>query len=157
MVTIHRAENTDDPERLKTIFLALEYISENTDVIFPLHPRTKMKLNLIGYDFSKSKIHFVDPVGYLEMVWLLKECEFVMTDSGGVQKEAYFFKKYCITLRDETEWVELVNKGFNLLVGSDKDRIITAYRALVDGHKLDFNDMLYGEGKAGEKIISYLL
>lgn len=104
LCTVHRAENTDDVDRLKSIFESLEIISKTTPVVLPLHPRTKSKLISIDYDFDNSKIKFINPVGYFEMIWLLQNCSFVMTDSGGLQKEAFFFKKQCITLRDETEW-----------------------------------------------------
>lgn len=118
---MHRAENTDDAERLRNIFGALEEIStEDCTVVLPLHPRTKAKLVGIGYDVEQSNICFIDPVGYLEMVYLLTNCELVMTDSGGLQKEAYFFGKYCVTMRNETEWVELVDNGFNRLTRSDR-------------------------------------
>ena len=85
LCTVHRAENTDDQERLRSIFRALEIISESVPVVLPLHPRTKGKLAVIGYDFTNSKICFIEPVGYLEMVWLLKNCTLVMTDSGGLR------------------------------------------------------------------------
>ena len=124
LCSVHRAENTDDPERLRNIFSALEEISKTCRVVLPLHPRTKGKLSAIGYDTNNSHILFIEPVGYLEMVWMLKHCRLVMTDSGGLQKEAYFFDKYCITLRDETEWVELVKYGYNFLAGDDKGKSI---------------------------------
>ena len=130
--TVHRAENTDNPERLMGIFSALANISETWPVVLPLHPRTRGKLIALNYDFSNSKICFIDPVGYLEMVWLLKNCKMVMTDSGGLQKEAYFFGKYCVTMRNETEWVELVENGFNLLAGSDHDRILQSVKELLE-------------------------
>ncbi|HHD79234.1 MAG TPA: UDP-N-acetylglucosamine 2-epimerase (non-hydrolyzing), partial [Epsilonproteobacteria bacterium] len=95
------------------------------------------------------------PVGYLEMVWLIGNCELIMTDSGGLQKEAFFFKKPCITLRDETEWVELVENGFNVLVGADKEKIVTAYTK--QSFSTDFNMELYGNGQASKKIIDALL
>ena len=157
LCTVHRAENTDDEVRLKNIFYALETISEQCPVVLPLHPRTKGKLLAINYDFAKSKICFIDPVGYLEMVWLLKNCELVMTDSGGLQKEAYFFEKYCVTMRDETEWVELVEKGFNVLAGSEPTRIISSVNVMISKNKEGFENRLYGNGDAGEKILDTLL
>ena len=157
LCTVHRAENTDDEVRLKNIFYALETISEQCPVVLPLHPRTKGKLLAINYDFAKSKICFIDPVGYLEMVWLLKNCELVMTDSGGLQKEAYFFEKYCVTMRDETEWVELVEKGFNVLAGSEPTRIISSVNVMISKNKEGFESRLYGNGDAGEKILDTLL
>lgn len=157
LCTVHRAENTDDEVRLKNIFYALETISEQCPVVLPLHPRTKGKLLAINYDFAKSKICFIDPVGYLEMVWLLKNCELVMTDSGGLQKEAYFFEKYCVTMRDETEWVELVEKGFNVLAGSEPTKIISSVNVMIFKNKEGFENRLYGNGDAGEKILDTLL
>lgn len=156
LCTVHRAENTDDPKRLAGIFSALEKISEEWPVVLPLHPRTRGKLTTLDYDFSNSKICFIEPVGYLEMVWLLKNCELVMTDSGGLQKEAYFFEKYCVTMRDETEWVELVENGFNLLAGSDCDRILRCVGELRLKDQAGFEDRLYGKGDAGEKILKIL-
>src|SRR5690554_6304137 len=128
LCTLHRAENTDDSMRLKSIFKSLEVISKISPVIIPLHPRTKSKLININYDFDNSDIIFINPVSYFEMIWLLQNCHFVMTDSGGLQKEAYFFKKYCVTLRDETEWVELVDNEFNILTGSDVKTILNAVK-----------------------------
>ncbi len=155
--TVHRAENTDNPERLTGIFSALENISETLPVVLPLHPRTRSKLVGIGYDFANSKICFIEPVGYLEMVWLLKQCELVMTDSGGLQKEAYFFGKYCVTMRDETEWVELVRNGFNKLAGSDTERILECVIKLRQKEQCGFENRLYGNGDAGEEIVKVLL
>ncbi len=158
LCTIHRAENTDDPARLMNIVSALEKISsENCPVVIPLHPRTKNKLNGMNYDFSNSSIIFIQPIGYLEMVWLLQNCRLVMTDSGGVQKEAYFFNKYCITLREETEWVELVKNNFNVLAGSNADKIAEAYGVLSKNMTFDNKNRLYGDGDAGKKIVKYLM
>jgi UDP-GlcNAc3NAcA epimerase len=95
-------------------------------------------------------------VGYLEMMYLLEKCSAVMTDSGGLQKEAFFFKKPCVTLRNETEWVELVENGFNSLAGTTAETIYDAYRNIVET-KHDFNRDLYGEGNAGEKIVAFLI
>lgn len=156
LCTVHRAENTDSPERLSNIFAALEEISKEIPVVLPLHPRTKAKLTAAEYDFQNSNIIFIAPVGYLEMVWLLSNCNFVLTDSGGLQKEAYFFSKPCITMRDETEWVELVNNGFNELVGAQKDKITSAALASDKSTKMDFSKRLYGNGDAGKVIINKL-
>lgn len=156
LCTVHRAENTDDPERLAGIFDALENLSKSLPVVLSLHPRTRSKLMALNYDFSNSKICFIDPVGYLEMVWLLKNCELVMTDSGGLQKEAYFFRKYCVTMREETEWVELVENGFNLLAGSDSDRILKCIRELRLKSQVGFENRLYGKGDAGKKVLEVL-
>lgn len=151
--TIHRAENTDDPQRLKAIFEALSEISKQIPIVLPLHPRTK---KIIGnYKLETTNLQIIEPVGYFEMVHLLQNCEMVMTDSGGLQKEAYFFAKLCITLRDETEWVELVENGFNKLVGADKNKIIKAFNEMFL-KKINFNKNLYGNGFASQKIINEL-
>ena len=156
LCSVHRAENTDDPERLRNIFSALEEISKTCRVVLPLHPRTKGKLSAIGYDTNNSHILFIEPVGYLEMVWMLKHCRLVMTDSGGLQKEAYFFDKYCITLRDETAWVELVKYGYNFLAGDDKGKIISLYNHISDKNNIEQKTPLYGNGNAGDLIVETL-
>ena len=156
LCTVHRAENTDDPERLRNIFSALEEISKTCRVVLPLHPRTKGKLSAIGYDTNNSHILFIEPVGYLEMVWMLKHCRLVMTDSGGLQKEAYFFDKYCITLRDETEWVELVKYGYNFLAGDNKEKITSLYNHISDKNNIEQKTPLYGNGNAGDLIVETL-
>ena len=153
LCTIHRAENTDDEKRLKNIFAALNEIAEQKQIILPLHPRTKKILKEL--QINTDRLTIIDPVGYLGMVWLIDNCSLVMTDSGGLQKEAYFFEKQCITLRDETEWVELVENGFNTLVGADKTKILTAFN-----NTTAFSDKgldLYGGGKASKNIINELL
>ena len=153
LCTIHRAENTDDASRLKSIFEALSSIAQEKQIILPLHPRTKKILQELNIDTSRLTI--IDPVGYLEMVWLIDNCSLVMTDSGGLQKEAYFFEKQCITLRDETEWVELVENGFNTLVGANREKILTAFNEASSFRAKELD--LYGGGKASEKIIKELL
>ncbi len=153
LCTIHRAENTDDEKRLKDIFAALNEIAKDKQVILPLHPRTKKILDELQIDTSNLTI--IEPVGYLEMVWLIDNCALVMTDSGGLQKEAYFFEKPCITLRDETEWVELVKNGFNTLVGADYEKILKAYQTNSEFKAKGLN--LYGGGRASEYIIKEFL
>jgi len=149
LCTIHRAENTDNENRLREIFEALNEIGEEKQIILPLHPRTKKIIQRLKLNIKNLTI--IDPVGYLEMVWLIDNCNLVMTDSGGLQKEAYFFEKQCITLRDETEWIELVDYGFNTLVGANKDKIIKVYK-----NRSDFISkslILYGNGNASKLII----
>jgi UDP-GlcNAc3NAcA epimerase len=155
LCTIHRAENTDDESRLKAIFEALNEIALEKQVVLPLHPRTKKMVENLNIDMQKLTI--IDPVGYLEMVWLIEHCSLVMTDSGGLQKEAYFFTKPCITLRDETEWVELVECGANVLVGANKAKIIKAYKNSLESKVIDFDLDLYGGGKASENIIKDIM
>jgi UDP-GlcNAc3NAcA epimerase len=151
--TVHRAENTDNPERLQNIFTALNEIAASVPVVLPLHPRTRKILDTQNIDISN--LHIIEPVGYLEMIWLITHSSLVMTDSGGLQKEAYFFEKQCITLRDETEWIELVTNGFNTITGADKREIIdTVQKALAQ--KIIFDKKLYGNGDAAKIIIDSL-
>jgi UDP-GlcNAc3NAcA epimerase len=152
LCTLHRAENTDDYQRLKNIVESLNEINQEIPIVLPLHPRTKKMLDASDLNLD---VHVLDPVGYFEMIELLKRCEMVMTDSGGLQKEAYFFKKPCLTLRDQTEWIELVSGGFNKIVGADKKQIIAGYREMLQATP-DYSKNLYGSGKAGEKILAYL-
>ena len=154
LCTIHRAENTDSNIRIKEIFEALNTISNEKQIILPLHPRTKKIVE--NLNISTKNLTIIDPVGYLEMIWLIDNCDLVLTDSGGLQKEAYFFKKPCLTLRDETEWIELVNHGFNSLVGADKIKIVTSYNNIVT-LDIDLTLNLYGDGRSSEKIIKNLI
>ena len=154
LATIHRAENTDNPLRLKSIFDGFEKIGIEIPIILPLHPRTRKTIETLDLKISNS-IKIIDPVSYLEMIYLLENCLLVMTDSGGLQKEAFFFKKPCITMRDETEWVELVEHGFNSLAGAETGNIYDAYKAIFE-NDLDFNIELYGDGKAGEWVVDFL-
>ncbi|MCK4979553.1 MAG: UDP-N-acetylglucosamine 2-epimerase, partial [Candidatus Delongbacteria bacterium] len=156
LVTIHRAENTDDPKRLASIFNALSEISHEIPIILPLHPRTKKIISNSQLKINNSQLIMIEPVGYLEMIYLLKTCSLVMTDSGGLQKEAFFFEKPCVTLRDETEWVELIENGFNKVVGADEDKIISGYQEMSQ-IKNNYNINLYGNGEASKKIITELL
>jgi UDP-GlcNAc3NAcA epimerase len=153
LCTIHRQENTDHPDRLKAIVAALNEINETKKVVMTVHPRTKKIMENSGLN-----IHFtcIDPVGYLDMILLLQKCDLVMTDSGGLQKEAYFFHKPCITLRDQTEWVELVENGFNSVVGVDSKKIQEAYTHFASAN-LNFEKELYGGGAAGVNMINTLL
>lgn len=153
LCTIHRAENTDDAVRLKNILDALEEIGTAKQIILPIHPRTRKIIDDLGY--SLKNITVIDPVGYLEMVWLIDHCSLVMTDSGGLQKEAFFFSKPCITLRDETEWIELVENGFNALSGANTAKIIELYYSYPFAQNFQLN--LYGDGNATPIIVKQLL
>ncbi len=153
LCTIHREENTDNPERLASIINALNNINNHCKVIVPLHPRTKKKINNIKV---KPIFKIIEPVGYFDIIEMLKHCKIVLTDSGGLQKEAYFFGKPCITLRKETEWIELVEKGFNKLAGHDSQTILSSFNELLKKN-MDFNIKLYGDGKTGERIINILI
>lgn len=150
--TLHRAENTDNPGRLGRIIGALNEVAADTPVILPLHPRTRKLLSQGAYD--SRNITLLEPVGYLQMVWLLEHCKLVVTDSGGLQKEAYFFGKPCVTTRDETEWVELMEAGWNVLVGADWGKIVVAIKDAKPrvGHT---RLSLYGDGSAGKKVINW--
>ena len=152
LVTIHRADNTENVERLSSIVAALNEINETTPVICPVHPRT---MKLISNSSVKPSFLMIDPVSYFEMLWLLKNCAIVLTDSGGLQKEAYFFDKFCLTMRDQTEWVELIHAGTNVLVGAERKLIVKKYQQ----HKLNVvkGGQLYGNGNASQKIIMELL
>jgi UDP-GlcNAc3NAcA epimerase len=152
LATVHRAENTDDESKLKEIVEALNEINKSTAVLLPIHPRTR---NLIKSYGLSVDFKMIDPVGYLNMVWLISNSKMILTDSGGLQKEAFFFGKPCITMREETEWVELVENNYNILVGSHKTKILTAYNS----HKFetDFSKNLYGGGNASNNIITSLL
>ncbi|MDH3708433.1 MAG: UDP-N-acetylglucosamine 2-epimerase (non-hydrolyzing) [Cyclobacteriaceae bacterium] len=153
LATIHRAENTDDDMRLKKIVKGLEQVHQQIPVLLSLHPRTRKK-------FSEMKIkpgfHTIDPVGYLEMLWLLERCNLVVTDSGGLQKEACFYRKGCITLRQETEWTELVETGVNRLVDVAAAEIFPAIKEMLN-QDMNFETDLYGDGKASFRIVQRLL
>ncbi len=153
--TIHRQENTDDESKLRSIFDAFEEISASQKVILPLHPRTTKKLKGFGIEPSKN-IQIIEPVGYFEMIWLLSNCSCVITDSGGLQKEAFFFDKPCITVREETEWVELIHNKVNFLVGTDKSKIVDTFKHIADTN-INFSMNLYGTGNSGELIVKELL
>ncbi len=153
LCTIHRAENTDQQTNLENIFKALNKIAEDVTIVLPLHPRTKQKL---GSMVISSNIFILEPLGYFDMLYLLKNCTCVLTDSGGLQKEAYFNQKYCITLREETEWVELLENGWNTLAGSNTNAIIEAY-SNSKNNILPKNNNLYGNGKTAHKILETIL
>lgn len=153
LATIHRAENTDDLDCLKSIVEAINEIAEAVPVVCPLHPRTRKIIESTALKFNATVL---EPVGYFEMIWLLQNCSSVLTDSGGLQKEAYFFGKPCVTLRDQTEWIELVDVGANKLVGSDKNMIIKAFASGNDT-TIDQKDNLYGDAKAAHKIVQKIV
>ncbi|WHX26173.1 UDP-N-acetylglucosamine 2-epimerase (non-hydrolyzing) [Virgibacillus halodenitrificans] len=148
--TIHRAENTDDEARMTAIVNA--FLDLDTKVFLPLHPRTKSKLasyNLLSKLENASNIILSEPVSYLEMLLLEKHASAIVTDSGGVQKEAYFAKVPCYTLRDQTEWLETVETGWNQLVDPVKENLTILINSFVEK---DYKENLYGDGRAGYKI-----
>jgi len=156
LCTLHRAENTDQPEILKELLLALEMTCQTIPVVLPLHPRTRQKIQEIGYPLDRTPICFIEPVGYLEMLYLLHHCKLVMTDSGGVQKEAYFAHKYCLTIREETEWIELCCRGYNHLLGHNHVNIVTTVQNFINMPAI-FMDDLYGDGQTARTIVAALM
>ena len=154
LCTIHRAENTDNPERLKSIFEALDEINKEIRIILPLHPRTKA---ILEKEKISTTVTIIDPVGYLVMTQLTKNAEMIITDSGGLQKEAYFYGKCCIVLRDTTEWVELIDNGCASLCGSDTRLIINACHAWSKSKPTFDNLQLYGNGTCAKQIVTKLI
>lgn len=153
LATCHRAENTDDPQRLGEIMSGLADIAEQMPVVLPLHPRTRNLLKVHGLEHHLSSIKVVDPLPFLDMIALEQAANVILTDSGGVQKEAYFYGVPCITLRDETEWVETVQMGFNQLVGASRAAINAAMKnRSVPKGPTD----VYGDGAAAARIVAIL-
>ncbi|KJY95015.1 non-hydrolyzing UDP-N-acetylglucosamine 2-epimerase [Pseudoalteromonas ruthenica] len=153
LATIHRAENTDSEEKLRNIFSGLEEINQQIPIVMPIHPRTKQKL--AEHNIS-TNIDLIAPVGYVEMLKLINASSFVVTDSGGLQKEAYFLGRECITAREETEWVELVEAGVNTLVGSDTQAMIKKASQIINSAGIDNQGQLYGNGSSAKEIAKFL-
>lgn len=153
LFTLHRDFNTDNPERLKNILSALNDISEqyNTPILFPLHPRTKKKIQEFNIHHLPLTFHLVDPLSYLETLAALQQACLVMTDSGGLQKEAYFCGRPCVVLRPETEWVEIVDAGAALLADASPERIFEATQRLWDVHPTP--PVAFGDGHAADHIV----
>jgi UDP-GlcNAc3NAcA epimerase len=152
LATLHRAENTDDPIRLRSIFSALEKCP--IPIIFPMHPRTVKEIIKNGITLSRH-IQTIDPLSYFSMLGHLATCTFVLTDSGGLQKEAYFSGKPCVTMRGETEWIELVNHGFNKLFGSFDEDVESVYKWAQ--RPIQKIGKAYGDGNAGEIILKTII
>lgn len=151
LVTCHRAENTNDKEKLENILSALHTISDDINVVFPIHPRTRNLIDEYNLSHYLSSLKIVSPLSYIDMIFLEKNAKFIVTDSGGVQKEAYFFKTPCITIREETEWLETLEGNANILVGSNKEKIIDCIKGT---HPVSWPfENLYGDGKASRKIV----
>ncbi|MFN5985004.1 MAG: non-hydrolyzing UDP-N-acetylglucosamine 2-epimerase [Fluviicola sp.] len=150
LCTIHRAENTNDPERLKEICKGLSESGEQ--IVLPLHPRTQKFIADYGIQLG-SNVRVIEPVGYLDMVRLESACKKIVTDSGGVQKEAFFLAKPCITMRDETEWVETVQNGWNVIVGADSEKIKDA---ITNFNPTNERKNYFGEGNASELMIDII-
>lgn len=157
LATVHRAENTNDRQRLADIMMALRQFAEREPVVLPLHPRTKASLDLYGLlpqGSSGAPLKIIEPIGFFDMVTLERHARMILTDSGGMQKEAYWLKVPCITLRDETEWVETVDSGWNVLAGSESFRIIESMSSFRVPSK---HPPLYGNNKVTHKLIRLLL
>lgn len=161
LVTLHRPSNTDTPEVLKGICNTFLEIADRLDLVLPLHPRTKSRLEselpeVLASMHGHPGLHIIPPVSFLEMIDLENTCSIVLTDSGGVQKEAFFFKKPCVILREETEWVEIVDNGNALLAGPFPKRIHEAFGLLREKASYSYPPF-YGDGKAAEFICQKLI
>lgn len=157
LATCHRAENTDDPAKLQEIVTALAALATEMPVVFPVHPRTRKLLSDYGLDGHLKNLKIIGPLSFLDMVALEQSAKLILTDSGGVQKEAFFYGVPCVTMRDETEWVETVDLGFNCLTGASAENIVAAARNYFKGPDLTSDSKPYGDGNAAEKIVAALV
>ena len=155
LCTLHRAENTDDVGRLTDLCESLNTIAEELQLILPLHPRTKKRIADEGIILN-ANVTILEPLSYIDFINYMKHSELVISDSGGIQKEAYFLHKNCIVLRDETEWTELIESKNNVLTGTSKQKILQAFKNRKSLNQ-DFNAPIYGLGKTAELIIKTLL
>jgi UDP-N-acetylglucosamine 2-epimerase len=156
LATLHRAENADSIEKLTSILKALNHIGKKVPVVLPLHPRTKKMIKAYHLVLEIRNIRLIEPVSYLDMLELERNARAILTDSGGVQKEAYWFKVPCFTLRDETEWVETVKKGWNIVVGAKERRIVSEIKKMKLRKRRVQTTEDYGSGKAGKKVTEIL-
>lgn len=153
LATIHRPYNTDEPENLRSILAAFAEIDE--PVIFPVHPRTRKKIADLGLpEAGVAQVRMIEPVGYLDMLVLEQNARLILTDSGGIQKEAFFFAVPCVTLRPETEWVETVETGWNVLVHADRAKIVAAVKEHI--WPVGAPPHIFGDGHASERIVGVL-
>ena len=157
LATCHRAENTDDPARLGEILSALSEVATKMPVVIPLHPRTKKLINTYGLGHLIKNLIVTDPLPFLDMVALEQSARVILTDSGGVQKEAFFYNVPCITMRDETEWIETVEMGWNKLVGASNSKIVEAFAKYLSESPAPVENTPYGQGNAAQKIINQIL
>ena len=157
LATCHRAENTDDVNRLGHILRALSEIANVIPVVIPLHPRTKKVINSCGLLHLLENLIVTEPLAFLDMVLLEQSAKMIFTDSGGVQKEAFFYQVPCVTMRDETEWVETVDLGWNTLTGANEKNILGAFKSYLDAIPEKVSHAPYGNGEASQKIIMQIL
>ena len=158
LATCHRPENTDDPDRLGEIVAALTAIARDLPVVFPLHPRTRKQMDDYGLRPQLHGVTVIDPLPFLEMVALEQAARVIVTDSGGIQKEAFFYGVPCVTMRDETEWIETVELGRNQLAGASKAAIVSAVASPVRHVAADAEIATpYGRGDAANRIVSQIL
>jgi len=153
LATIHRAENTDDPKRLSEILDSFIDISSTMKIVWPVHPRTR---NLLSRQISNPNLLMIEPVGYFDMLNLLANCRLVLTDSGGLQKEAYMMKKFCITIREQTEWLELVEAGVNKITDTTRKKITDAFHEFRQ-KEFPAVENFYGAGNAAELIVDAII
>jgi len=153
LATVHRAENTDDPDRLASILKALAELNREIPVVLPLHPRTAQAIDKLGMTPHVQTLITTRPLPFLDMIELEKSARVIITDSGGIQKEAYFHSVPCVTVRDETEWIETVAAGWNTLTGADTRRIVAAALQAEKGRPIE----AYGNGNAAQKISDLLI
>lgn len=156
LATVHRAENTDQSQRLRAILAALAQIAKSVPVVLPVHPRTRRKISDGGLQDFVGSIITTEPVGYLDMLALEMHARVIVTDSGGVQKEAYFQRVPCVTVREETEWVELIEAGWNRLAPpTASENIVSAIETAMTANPPTY-DLLYGDGQAAARIVDKL-
>jgi UDP-GlcNAc3NAcA epimerase len=155
LCTIHRAGNTDDSDRFRAIWQAISSLAIVLPVVLPLHPRTLKVINNLDLSIPQG-VHVVEPVGYLEMLELERNSRLILTDSGGVQKEAYMQRVPCLTMRENTEWTETIDSGWNRLVGSDPQQLMAAAADILRSGPPESHPELYGDGHAGEKVMQLL-
>ena len=153
VATIHRASNTDNIENLRNIIEAFQELNEN--IVFPVHPRTEKLLKSHGlYDSLSSSVKLIKPLGFFDFIKLMNHAKMILTDSGGVQKEAYILKVPCVTLRENTEWIETIKDGWNVLVGSNKDKIIEAVNTFMPS--IQEHQSRFGNGSASNRIAAII-
>lgn len=155
LATVHRPANTDNPNRLSEVVRAFEMVGDSCPVVWPVHPRTRSAIQKSGLQVCRDRVKLIAPLGYLDMIWMETNAQVILTDSGGVQREAFFFQVPCITLREETEWVELIEHGFSRLCPELGYNLLSCYNDALSSAP-NWNLPLYGTGTASETIVSRL-